>query len=419
MLLGSLDNSSSAKKRSEGLSLKFWLDGARSEAKRSDKGDAVAKLSAESGVRFVQKFVDSKGALVREQDKDLLNETEQKFVLPSEDVHPLAPDHLKGEKWLEVVQIIVENSKSALIEEDSDWELRVYDTRVQTLLLAALDGYAEHTGKRPWQKNPLIITSGVMFLVLILNMEDLKDDLNHNLKANQYADDADTGLHVLQQGEIPTRARLQRMLNIVYSKSDKDMVQAARDFASFKENPGLEAARELRISHSSLGVLFRPGSLVVTPWLSQHKTYLQVFRVHHFGREKIDNVDNFCVRAWLWDWDGENLVRTIFKHRIPTYKDQKSVTELTVYPIDFYHINGRWGREALYTTPFYSNRREQFRSFTIDRYGNHDVLHYRGEVIHDNGIEGDDSLHLNLRPRSAEFAISHSAAKIPQVMTVS
>jgi hypothetical protein len=138
---------------------------------------------------------------------------------------------------------------------------------------------------------------------------------------------------------------------------------------------------------ADIRVLFRPGSLIVAKDWSKRNSAgtsksVQVFKVNHLAIKE----SGFIFTAWLWDWDGSQLVRTVYEFKIDDFRGQRAITDLPFYPIDFFvNEKGEVGETAVRSCQQYRDRRKLFTDFTQKQGSSRGILTYNGEVF---GLRG-------------------------------
>ena len=219
------------------------------------------------------------------------------------------------------------------------------DKKLRDCIAKVIAKYNGHTGNNIWQGSQVKLSSP--FKALIFNHAELETEAQSTTL------------------DPTTRGRLQCLLQEV----DK-----IHDPVQWRIPESVDDLWDFRIQYTLLWTLFKPGSLVVGAWNSAQDP--QVFQVHdtsYSSKERslhlsnsITTIDELVVTAWMWDWDGEEIVRTMFELKIPEYLGDKPPAELRCYPIAFYEREGHRGLEAICGTSVYRNRRENFLQYTLD-----------------------------------------------------
>lgn len=314
----------------------WLLRKASTPAEKPDQG-------IQDGIRYRMRTYKDKGDSYNERDH-----------IPKEEPN----ENVSQPYWLKCIDAKYENGEAA----PSKIEVVICDTQLRDFMAKTVIGpYIEHTSKGVWQKKEVVLKPN--FLPIVLNYTDLK---NATENGSPY------------ETTPENRQRLRKLLEMVRSKCDEQLFRPI-DTGTIPD---------FRVPFSYLWRLFKPGNLIVSPWNSSGD--LQVFKVHHFQSP----TDGLLITAWTWDWDGDQLQRTLYEFRIPKYEDEdKYPAELTCYPIEFYeHLSGEDGKEKLKEK--LRTRREEFRQFTFEQKSGQKVLHYNGDII--TGFS-DDSFYRSLR----------------------
>ncbi|PKY00286.1 P-loop containing nucleoside triphosphate hydrolase protein [Aspergillus campestris IBT 28561] len=225
------------------------------------------------------------------------------------------------------------------------WEIVLRDNKLRDCIAKVIAKYNGHIGSNVWQESRVTLSSP--FKALIFNHAELKIEAQS------------TSL------DPTTRGRLQCLLQVV---------EKIHDPVRWRIPKLVDDLWNFRIQYALLWTLFRPGSLVVGAWNSAHD--LQVFQVHdtsYSSKEKTlyptDHVyarNELVITAWMWDWDGKKIVRTMFDFRISEYSGDKPPAELKCYPVAFYDGEGHRGLEAIRGTSVYRDRRTNFLRYALD-----------------------------------------------------
>ena len=155
------------------------------------------------------------------------------------------------------------------------------------------------------------------------------------------------------------------------------------------------------IEFDSLWVLFRPGKLAVTAWSQDSVEYPQVFKVSQFNmRDKGKRHALLRIEAWMFDWNGTDIDRTLFYFSIPNFEitsgaSVKSVKSLEVYPVEYFTDDtGRTGIEAIYAHEVYRDRRKSFIKYAVNGEGKRSPLRlqYTEDVLHTKPTRAQSTL---------------------------
>lgn len=245
-------------------------------------------------------------------------------------------------EWLWVVEVEEGPNKGSR-------EIIFSDDKLKQCITRVIAKYNDHAGNNIWQESQVTLSSP--FMALIFHYAELEIEAQS------------TSLDPI------TRGRLQSLLQ---------EVAKVHDPARWRIPESGDDLWNFRIQFALLWTLFKPGSLVIGPWNLAND--LQVFQVHDISYhskkiplQPVDNVDlvvnELMITAWMWDWDGKNIVRTIFEFRISEYSGDKPPAELRCYPIAFYEDGeGRRGLEAIGGMSVYRERRANFLQYALDHH---------------------------------------------------
>jgi hypothetical protein len=252
--------------------------------------------------------------------------------------------------WLTVTEVA--KARPGLLQSQKSWEMTIADTDLRDYIRNTLAAYIAHTGKATWQEPEVVIGSNFSIIV-------------HNMKILEAKAESES----LELSHPLIHERLGIFLKHIRGVVDLQLVR--------QPEPG-PAIKDFRIEFKHLWSLFKPGNLIVSLWNQAEEP--QVF--------KINNVQHhleftfLLVTAWVWDWNGTKLVRSMFQFMIDSYQEAKSPTELRCYPIEFYEgENGRLGKAAMHRSLNYRNRRELFLKYTVQQKKSSRVLRYSGDVL--------------------------------------
>lgn len=284
-----------------------------------------------SRIRYVQKITDDMGTTEKPGRNPLDHKSD-------EDKCPTP--------WLTVVENV--NSEKDAGPNRITWEITICDVNLRDCITKVLASYIDHTSKQVWQGTEVTLSN---LITPILNYRRLESEKSS------------PSLSPI------TRERLGELLEIIKAVSDPLLLRAPEPTGKI---------RDFRIQYYHLWTLFRPGNLIVSSW--DQADGPQVFRVDKFSCNKIES--HFDIIAWVWDWDGQKIIRTLFEFRIEHYSEDKSPTELTCYPIEFYEDEeGRRGKAAIHAAQMYRKRRELFLQYTYQQKDSPSVLRYSGDVF--------------------------------------
>ena len=284
----------------------------------------------QSGIRYRMRLYKDNGDRFTEHDHEPEEEE------PDEDV--------SEPYWVKYIDATYQNGEPR----PDMCEFVIFDTKLRDFISTkVIPSYVGHSGKAFWQKREVVLKPN--FLEIVLNYTELENATH------------DTSPHETTK---ETRQRLATLLEMIRGKCDEQLFRPIDS----------STIRDFRIPFRSCWRLFRPGTLVVSPW--NRAGDLQVFRVQHIAL----NSDYSLITAWIWDWDGEQLRRTLFEFRIKKYDGEKYPAGLTCYPIEFFeHLTGEDAKQKLRIKV--GRRSELFRKYTYEQLSNRHVLHYRGEMI--------------------------------------
>lgn len=240
----------------------------------------------------------------------------------------------------------------------TDHNITISDTKLRERISTVMEAYINHTNKYVWQPDDFTLSADSP--TLIHNFDKLETEAK-----KESADE--------------TSRRLQEFVGLIrILAKPQNLPKAGSD------------PRNVRLEHAHIWTLYHPGRLVVS--YKHGANYPQVFRVDSsFYRPD----GQFTVFAWMWDWDGDHLTRSMYDFRIASYEDAKSPTELDCYPIEFYETeNGSRGIKALQSLPALKNRRSLFLKYTFLQKTTVRVLKYSGIAFGDATLFPEDDIGL-------------------------
>lgn len=92
------------------------------------------------------------------------------------------------------------------------------------------------------------------------------------------------------------------------------------------------------------------------------------------------------IGAWMWDWNGQGLIRSMYDFPIPSYtadNTSKALVDLPCYPVELYRgENGKSGLETLKEL-YSTKRRGLFLKYTAEQALTNDPLSYAGSAVGD------------------------------------
>jgi hypothetical protein len=262
------------------------------------------------------------------------NTSQSLFGRRSAKIQPESPH-----EWLWVTEV------EEGLDRDS-WEIVFSDHKLRDFIAKVIAKYNGHTGNSIWQASQVTLSSP--FKALVFNHAELESEAQS------------TSL------DPTTRGRLQSLLQEV----DK-----IHDPLRWKIPESVDDLSNFRIQYALLWTLFKPGSLVVGAWNLADD--LQVFQVHdvsYGSKEKTlklvsHAINELVITAWMWDWDGKNIVRTMFDLKISEFAGDKPPAELSCYPVAFYEdVEGHRGLEAIRGTSVYRDRRANYLQYALDHH---------------------------------------------------
>lgn len=248
--------------------------------------------------------------------------------------------------WLRVKKI----TKGAEVS----YTLTILDRKLLQRIYDIIGAYIDHTGKGQWKENSVTLRSTSP--TIIYHFTKLKTAVER-AESNQ------------------TNRRLEEFLSVFSSLIDTQLIEPF---------PLYQDPRDVQMEFRYLWPVFRLGGLVVS---SMHGGELpQVFRVDGFDNVIKQGARILTVSAWIWDWNGQGLIRSMYNFPIPSYtadNTSKALIDLPCYPVELYKgDNGKMGTEAL-AELYSSQRRELFLKYTAEQELKNDPLCYSGSAFGD------------------------------------
>ena len=304
------------------------------------------------GIRYRMREVNSRGDFVREYDAN----------------HPMKKSYQDASLpyWLKVIDFMSSRNGEVLPRRR---EVVICDSALRDFIAdKVIPSFIDHTGKQLWQQEEVVLKPKGGFLTILLNYTQLQ-------KAADGILESDIPENISKQITI--------LLQIISSRTHPGLLRAMNSLSS---------DRDFRIAFEQIWVLFKPGNLVISSW--NHAEDLQVFKIHLVAYKP----DYVSVIAWIWDWDGQRLVRSAFEFRIERYDDDKRPAELACYPMEFWEEITREGakQEILNKSAL---RRKLFFRYTYHQSSTPDLLQYRGDIISGYSSSSlDDVIYRSGRP---------------------
>ena len=260
--------------------------------------------------------------------------------------NPLANDlevSSEEQSWLELTANVQSDAEKSI--KNNNITLTITDNDLRDYLRDFLGTYIEHFSREEWEKPSVLLSQN--FNPLLFHWRELKQ------RHDNWPEDQDQKTY--------------KRLGIV--------MKCIREYYTSMVNIQETWDTCRHVPFKDLRMLFRPGSLIVAnDWTQEIANDTprapQVLKVNHLTLEK----DWFQFTAWLWDWDGSQLARTMYKFRIDRYEGSQVITRLPFYPLDFFEYDGKRGRDAIRSSPRYLcqkgqkplSRKELFKQFTCD-----------------------------------------------------
>lgn len=249
--------------------------------------------------------------------------------------------------WLAVMKIVEDGDKTT-------HDLTILDMKLRDRIRTVLSAYINHTDMYAWHLDA--VTVKTLSATIILNFDKLRAEA--------------------QRGrEDETSRRLQEFLDLF------------RALANPQFFPNLSSdLKNVRLEYECIWTIYYPGKLVVS---NKHGAdYPQVFRV---DKSTYTEDGQLIISAWMWDWNGDYLTRSIYDFRIQSYRDGKSPSELDCYPVEFYEAkDGSRGIDALQAHPASKDRRNLFLKYTFLQKTTVKVLRYSGDAFGDATVFPQD-----------------------------
>ena len=269
--------------------------------------------------------------------------------------------------WLKVVATV--KTEQEKFSRDRNIAMTIVDADVRDYIKAVLGPYIEHFTKSDWDRSE--VTLSRHWNAILFNWRKFTASQDESAEASA---------HVERQKKLDV---IMRFIRAYYP----GMVKIQDEWSGCAQ-----------VLWNDIRVLFQPGSLIVAAdWSKQDSgrtpNSVQVLKVHHLAINRLpaSTSPSFAFTAWLWDWDGSHLVRTMYEFKIDEYRGQRAITELPFYPIDFFvNDKGEKGEAAIRSCQQYEDRKELFASFTRHQSSPRRILTYTGEVF---GLRGDPRPH--------------------------
>ena len=303
--------------------------------------------------------------------RKIVPDGDAKVILRSGD--PLISTTESPEWWLTTI-------KTENVSEHNSWEIKVADKEVIACIQETIHDYLVHTGGSfNWTKDQISLKSG--FVEIIVNWSSLK-------KISKKGSTEDVAGSARIEGGAVERSSAERYSRRTYERIDLVL----KYVQEFRPRP-IEILEKtpVEIEFDYLWTLFRPGKLVVTTWSQDSVEYPQVFKVSQFGMKEKGTRSAFLrIEAWMFDWNGTDIDRTLFYLTVPSFEINsgaavKPVRSLEVYPVEYYTNDaGQTGIAAIYAHEVYQNRRKSIIEYAVNGEGKRSQsrLHYAGDVLH-------------------------------------
>jgi len=282
--------------------------------------DQTRKQVYLEGIKYIKRILGEQGDTISERDGEAPRGISDSTTLP--------------EYWLKVVD--TQSLKDEPLPDKR--EVVICDPNLRDLIQKTIPSYIDHTGKAVWQQKEVVLKAN--FITILFNHKEL---------FGAATDPSDSS-------QPETRGRLSKLLEVVRNLCADDLIRAI-------DPP--DSVQDFRVQWEHVWAIFKPGSLIVSAWNQAED--LQVLKVHHFNKKK----DHVSVRAWIWDWDGKGLVRTLYEFRIEQYDGLKAPAELSCFPIEFWQTPPQDLKE----------RRSRFVNYTYEQSCSERLLHYQGDII--------------------------------------
>lgn len=233
-------------------------------------------------------------------------------------------------------------------------QITIYDKALRDCIKKCLSSFIAHRGENIWQRDEVVITA---LDTLVFNHQILEAEAQR-----QPADE--------------TRNRLRELLEIlraIYHPSVFSFIDT-------------DIYKDFRIEMESVWPLFCPGKLIVANTHGFDSP--QLLRIDNCHLRTRDQLTSITVFAWMWDWDGQKLVRSMYEFiKESPEHGRVNPKEWDFYPVELYETSdGSRGLKALRQDQTLLNRRRVFIEYTGEYAAKHhgeNVLKYSGDAFGD------------------------------------
>jgi hypothetical protein len=252
-----------------------------------------------------------------------------------------------AQHWLTVTKVVDGDSDS--------YEITISDKTLRDCIQECLSSFIAHTGESVWQRDEVVLGSEVK--TLVLNYKILKAE-------------------TLRQPANKTRDRLQELLEILRAIHDTPVFRFI-DADTYKD---------FSIEMEFVWPFFCPGKLIVANVHGFDSP--QLLRIDNYHLKTMEQQTSIMVFAWMWDWDGQKLVRSTYAFKmLSPERGRVNPKEWDFYPVEFYEASdGSRGLNALRGDPVLRDRRRLFIDYTGEYAAKHrgaNILRYSGDAFGD------------------------------------
>ena len=260
---------------------------------------------------------------------------------------PKLEEAASSQDWLTVTKVVGGDSDAH--------EIKISDKALRDCIKACLLSFIAHRGANVWLRDEVVLISEIDTLVFNYKI----------LEAEAHRQPADK-----------TRNRLRELLEILRAIHGPPILMCI----------DADISKDFRIEIEFVWPLFCPGKLIVAN--TDGFDSPQLLRIDNYHLKTKDQQTSITVSAWMWDWDGQKLVRSMYEFikKSPEH-GRVNPKEWDFYPVECYEArDGNRGLNALRQDTALGNRRHVFIEYTGEyaaKYRGANFLRYSGDAFGD------------------------------------
>jgi hypothetical protein len=148
----------------------------------------------------------------------------------------------------------------------------------------------------------------------------------------------------------------------------------------FQNRESIRKTKE--VDYENIWILFPPGAEIIAYPFSNMP---QIFVVHRHMLKDSKRV----ITCWAYDWDGSELIRSLYDFEIPEFRDTKSVLDLPCYPLQYYEDPAN-GTDLAELRRRLIQRGKKFKKLCVRPPKDGPMFQCNGEITYQNAIEYSD-----------------------------